>query len=232
MTIRTKITVLLFVFILGAGVVISLVTASVTKKALRRAIGDSYRSTAEQKAQTVDLILGNAVSDASVLASSERLVEAVKQANASYAGKSPTEIQSMLTVTDGPWIQSKKTDPVAARILNSALSSFLTRRQQMDPARYGEIFVTDRHGAVVGMTKTLSDYNQADEQWWSEAYDGGKGGVFLDDRGFDESVQAHVVGVVVPVREQGNVLGILKINFRIQRILDLVAREDAESAGY
>ncbi len=232
MRIRTKLTLLLFMFILVVGGTISLLITRLAQKALRGAIGDSYRSFAEGKAHAVDLVLANAVSTASVLASSERLVAALKQANTAYAGKSLAEIQNMLSAADGPWIKSKETSPVASRILNSELSSFLVRHQQMEPARYGEIFLTDRYGAAVAMTKILSDYSQADEQWWSAAYGGGKGDVFLDDRGFDESVQTYVVGVVVPVREEGEVLGILKINFKIQEIMDLMDEEDTENGAY
>jgi len=86
--------------------------------------------------------------------------------------------------------------------------------------------VTDKEGATVAMTKILSDYYQSDESWWEHAYNNGQGDVFIDDRGFDDSVGALVAGIVVPVYDNGHVIGILKINYKISEILDVVTRSD------
>lgn len=84
--------------------------------------------------------------------------------------------------------------------------------------------MTDANGAAVAMTRILSDYYQADEAWWISGYGEGKGMSLFDDRGHDQSVGAPGIGVVVPVRDKGNVIGILKINYMVKDVLEIVER--------
>ncbi len=72
------------------------------------------------------------------------------------------------------------------------------------------------------MTKILSDYYQADEEWWQKSWNQGRGEVFLDDRGYDKSVETIVVGVVVPILDKNEVIGILKINYKVSDILEII----------
>ena len=72
------------------------------------------------------------------------------------------------------------------------------------------------------MTKRLSDYDQSDEMWWSVPAEQGCGGLFIDDRGLDDSAGALILGVVVPIERDAELVGMLKINYRVQAILDVV----------
>ncbi len=123
---------------------------------------------------------------------------------------------------DREWINQNGKTPKAQEIMSTQLSSFFMQYQGRNNKKYGEIFLTDVNGANVAMTKTLSDYYQADEAWWKGAYNEGKGGTFIDDRGFDESVGAIVAGVVAPIIDDGEFLGILKINYKVTHVFDVV----------
>jgi len=144
------------------------------------------------------------------------LVQAEKEIDSVPSGK----LLADTLLIDKGWIADKKNHPKSKEILHNELSSLLRGLQQKRPDRFGEIFLTDSRGRAVAMTTELSDYYQADERWWKLGYNEGKGSNVFDDRGFDESVGANVVGAVVPAVVDGKVLGVLKINYRVKHIID------------
>lgn len=186
-------------------------------------IGNHFKQITNEKASAITKVIENLQFETEMLAESRALKAALRKANYAYSGKSEDEIQTAIHQIDSEWIKSKGETGTVDRILNNELSNLLKEYQSRHPAKYGEIFVTDTKGAVVGMTANLSDFYQADEGWWEDSYDEGRGGVFIDDRGFDKSVGAIVMGMVVPVIDNGEVTGILKINFKVREILDIVS---------
>ena len=111
--------------------------------------------------------------------------------NRHYQALGEAEAAAAIRALDEEWIRIKRNSPLAGEILNSPVSRFFRRYQEQNPEKYGEIFATDARGAAVAMSKRLSDYYQGDEQWWIEAFANGKGEVFLDDRGYDDSVNSQ-----------------------------------------
>ncbi len=104
------------------------------------------------------------------------------------------------------FVQAHMTNPVA---------EYLKRQKLIMPGEYGEIFLTNRYGVMIATTNKLTTLAHAYKYWWVASYDDGKGRIFLDDRGFDESVQGYVLGVVIPIKDKNEVIGILKCNINI-----------------
>ena len=85
----------------------------------------------------------------------------------------------------------------------------------MFPEFFGEIFLTNRYGVIIATSKKLTTLAHAHKYWWIGSYNEGKGRVFFDDRGYDESAKGYVLGIVVPVMQGDEILGILKCNVKI-----------------
>ena len=68
---------------------------------------------------------------------------------------------------------------------------------------------------MIATTEKLSTLAHAHKYWWKESYANGDGKIFFDDRGFDESVGGYVVGIVVPIKDDGEIIGVLKANINI-----------------
>jgi HAMP domain-containing protein len=115
-----------------------------------------------------------------------------------------------------PFIQNHMTNPVA---------EFLKQQQILFPGVYGEIFLTNRYGVMIATTGKLTTLAHAHKYWWVASYNNGKGKIFLDDRGFDASVDGYVLGIVVPVREDNEIIGILKCNVNIMGPLTDIVEE-------
>ena len=98
---------------------------------------------------------------------------------------------------------------------NNEVSKYLKTLQQNIKGEYGEIFLTNKFGALVASTSKLTTFAHGQKYWWKGAFNDGKGSVFLDDRGYDDSVGGYVLGVVVPIKKDNKIIGILKANLNI-----------------
>jgi len=83
---------------------------------------------------------------------------------------------------------------------------------------YAEIFVMDNQGANVAMTDKTSDYWQGDEAKFKKSYSGGSGAVFVDDVEFDDSTQAYLVQVSVPVKDGDTVIGAITFGIDVDKV--------------
>ncbi len=202
-----------------------------TRAVFSEEIGRSYELLARDKAQAVAMLLNRRIKETQLLASHPAIVDAVVAHNAASASRPEQEVSDEISRIDQEWIASKGKMARVQLIRENRLSRFLDGYRKRDPLEYGELFVTGVRGETVGMTAPLSDYYQADEGWWQQGYARGEGAIYIDDRGFDLSVQAVVMGVVAPIYHQQRVVGILKINFKMSHIPAIIANPYPEHDG-
>jgi hypothetical protein len=101
--------------------------------------------------------------------------------------------------------------------MDSECGQYLTEIQNSAPY-FAEIFVMDNQGANVAMTDKTSDYWQGDEAKFKKSFNGGSGEVFVDDVEFDDSTQAYLVQVSVPVKDDGRVIGAITFGIELDQI--------------
>ena len=89
---------------------------------------------------------------------------------AARAGRLPA---ARLAKLDADWPELSLTAEPMANVLNNAVAKHL-REIQREDNRLAEVLITDRHGQLVAATGRTSDFNQADEDWWQDAYDQGR----------------------------------------------------------
>lgn len=222
MKIKVKLIIAFILISLTPLILVSIISMTTAQNALKDSIKKNFANLASEKAGAISFILNAMVDEAKLMASIEVVKNAVRKANIVYINKDEDEIESSITLIDKEWIGTKGKTSKASQILTNDLSINLLHFQENNRKKYGEIFITDRKGAVISMTKTLSDYYQADEEWWEYCFNNGYGNVFIDDRGYDLSIEALAIGVVVPIRDKNEVVGILKINYKVKEILEIV----------
>lgn len=139
------------------------------------------------------------------------LVQAVTAENAK--GKTLAQIQEM----DVKWQATP------------GLANFMTALMENDCAKhikaiqdssqfYAEIFVMDNQGANVCQTDKTSDYWQGDEGKFKKSFAGGAGAVFVDEVKFDDSSQAYLVQVSVPVVDGGKAIGAITFGIDVDKV--------------
>ncbi|MET0012353.1 MAG: ATP-binding protein [Sedimenticola sp.] len=229
MSIKKRIFFALILLSLLPLALISLLTAFIGEEALKQIIARHYTAITQEKADAITRILDDRINETRLLAQHPAVVAAVQNANRQYLDRDPDELMAAILVHDKAWISNKGDTDKAREVAAHTLSSTLKAIQQRRPEEYGEMFVTDRLGATVAMTKTLSDYYQADEYWWKSGSKLGDRGAFFDDRGYDETVKSIVVGATVPIRDSSGVIGVFKINYKVKSILGIITRKNADS---
>ena len=139
------------------------------------------------------------------------LVKAVKQQNAK--GISLDSIKAR----DAAWQKTTGVDTFMKDMMNSDAAKELSRLEKTKPY-FLEVFLMDKQGANVAMTNKTSDYWQGDEAKFTKSYNGGAGGVDIGKVKFDNSSQAYLVQVSVPVMDGNKAIGALTVGINLDKL--------------
>ena len=139
------------------------------------------------------------------------IVATVKKANAEK--KTLDQIKK----EDETWRNTPGIDAFMTSLLQNDCAKHIRALQEANDF-YMEIFVMDNMGANVAMTDKTSDYWQGDEDKFIKSYNQGKGDVFVDDVEFDDSSQAYLVQVSVPVMDGGTCIGAITFGIDIDKV--------------
>lgn len=139
------------------------------------------------------------------------VVAAVKAENAKR--KTLAQIKEM----DKKWKAHAGIADYMQAMMDSECGKRLATIQDSAPY-YAEIFAMDNQGANVAMTDKTSDYWQGDEAKFKKSFAGGAGAVFVDEVEFDDSTQAYLVQVSVPVKDGDTVIGAITFGIDVDKI--------------
>jgi hypothetical protein len=181
---------------------------------LRSAYGTNLARVADQTAAAVDAYVFRRIIDASIFAKVPDIRDAAVAGN-----KQPFDAKIVRDL-DRQWMASPGVPEPLTGLFATRASSFLAEVSK-DDAVYRELFVTDRFGRLVAASHKISDYYQADEDWWKEAFGGGvRGRLNVSDVKWDESAKVFALEIDVPVMEStgGALAGVLKVIADIREI--------------
>ncbi len=206
------------IFMLGS--ILLLAMSAVYYLVSRHSAIEHTRSTSlvmvEDIAHSMDLFLLEKGRVAATIVSAPVLTHALEQSNADFAEFSKSERQEHIADLNEKWLAAQTVDDsIIQGALSNPVADYLRKQQTTFPGEYGEIFVTNRHGALIASTGRLTTLAHAHKYWWQAGYHEGQGRIFFDDRGYDTSVAGYVLGVVVPIRQGVEIIGILKCNLNI-----------------
>lgn len=173
---------------------------------LRDAYGKQMTQIAGSLAAGMDAYLFRRVLDVGVLARDPAIHDIAA------ASTSPLD-QAKVEQIEQEWEAARVATAQRLGVTDNTTARYLREIIENDRI-YRELFVTDREGRLVATSNPTTDYFQADEAWWQEAFDdGGKGRVSVGDVIWDESARAHVIEIAMPVVGAGasRLVGILKV---------------------
>jgi hypothetical protein len=139
------------------------------------------------------------------------IVKAVKAENAK--GKTLAQVKAM----DEKWRAHAGVADYMQVMINSECGKHIAQIQN-SASYYAEIFVMDNQGANVSMTDKTSDYWQGDEAKFKKSFADGAGVVFVDEVEFDDSAQAYLVQISVPVKDGNNAIGAITFGIDVDKI--------------
>ncbi len=173
-------------------------------------------SIANAIADNINYLLSEKIKTALTLANSNTLIQALDESIASYSDLSDEKRNESIKQLNEKWKSTKNpADKFILEFTDNKAAQFLKRQQTLIKGEYGEIFLTNKYGALVASTSKLSTFAHGHKYWWLGSFNNKKGKVFFDDRGYDDSVGGYVMGLVVPVKKGTQIIGILKCNLNI-----------------
>ncbi len=176
----------------------------------------SQSSLTDELALHIESHLEEKSANAMALANTPLLRKALRKSNEEYGKLYDEERKTQIDLLNSRWMEADTIeDPFIQSYMNNPVADHLKSHQQLFPEEFGEIFLTNRYGAIIATTKKLTTLAHSHKYWWDISYNDGKGRIFLDDRGFDNSVGGYVLGVVIPIMGKNEILGILKCNINI-----------------
>jgi two-component sensor histidine kinase len=173
------------------------------------------------------------ISIARTLANSWVLKRELEKSNEMLDKLGDDERAELIKSLNDRWMATKDiNDAYVQSYMTSTAARVLKEHVEIFPGIIGEAFITDYYGKVIGTTNKLTTVAHSHKYWWIEGFNNAKGKVFIDDRGFDDSVGGYVLGVVAPVIEDEKVIGIIKVNVNIvdsmKKIVSLYEEVSAE----
>ncbi|MDD4909721.1 MAG: ATP-binding protein [Candidatus Omnitrophica bacterium] len=166
-------------------------------------------------------IVEEGISDAVVYSRSQLWLEHVKAANLKYEsqGLQAEDVKKELLAIDKQWAAAPDDSDLVRDYLGGTLGQRLKRVVE-DDADISEMIITDRQGALVAASAKTSDFYQADERWWQEAFNNKK--AIVEDIAFDESSNTFSMAVAIPLQgEGGDVIGVCKVGLEVGRVLSV-----------
>jgi hypothetical protein len=139
------------------------------------------------------------------------LIAAVKEQNSHG-----TSLDSIKQI-DAEWQKTDGMNDLMKSLMSNGAAAELKKLEASRPF-YLELFLMDKQGANVAMTNKTSDYWQGDEAKFQKSFIDGKGGVHLGEVKFDNSSQAYLVQISVPVMDGGKAIGALTVGINLDEL--------------
>jgi len=185
---------------------------------LKDTIGKNYVEMAGLLNEAMQRILIEEISDMQLYISLISRTNELEARNLIYKDMDKDSIRQYLSEMDKKWIEPADDSPFIKGYLELDVSQRLRELVRLDDG-LSEVFITDKFGGLVALSGRTSDFYQADEEWWQEAFDDGKGAVYFGDVSFDESSKTLSLPLAAPIKDRsGKVVGVAKTILDIKRL--------------
>ncbi len=194
---------------------------------------NNLKNISEEVALHIESHFSEKAAVALTLSSAPIIKDTLLKSNAEFGGLPEVERKQEINSRNQRWKETADVnDPFILSHITNPIAEYLKSQQIIMPGIYGEIFLTNRYGVMIAATGKLTTLAHAHKYWWIACYDDGRGRIFFDDRGFDTSVQGYVLGVVIPIKVQNEIIGIIKCNVNVMGLLtDTIRKFGMRSHG-
>ena len=191
------------------------ITVYEEKRTIRDTIGRDFQQIAIEAAGKIELQVSQKISEARQLATIPIVRSAVIDSNRSYAGRSLPAIRRMVREWEGRWNARTNRDRFPD-FVNKMAMDYLIDWIRIRKGEYTSILVADSQGALVVSSSPQADYDQSQKLWWTAAYNGGKGQVYVSDLVFDQAVGYYVLEVAAPILDETEEKAVGAVNVRLR----------------
>jgi signal transduction histidine kinase len=226
-SIKTKLTTAIMIIIILFGVV-GVISVYQSKQILTDIIGENASISVVESMDKIEIATLDRLEEWQHFTDDETLKNNLLLSNKIFLNiGTDEEILSYIQEINDKWINATYNDnfPFVLELVNNNLSKKLLDKIYFHNSKYnfslfGEVFLTNKYGAVIALTNKTTDYYQADENWWQEAKDNG---LFIDEVSHDESANIYSIDLIIRIDdEEDQFLGILKVVWNIKEIEQII----------
>ena len=205
-------------------------SANQSQKMLEMTITESATSLAQETLDKIDRKIYTRIEAIQVYFEEQLIKDIISDSNEEF--NKLDDKQLFINDNEKAWsnLSKESITPFMQDLIDSKLSKKLrliisSFRKKLDYDVFGEIFVTNKFGANIALSRKTSDYYQADEYWWQATK---KDGLYIDNIQYDNSSNIYSIPISIRIdNELGEFLGIAKAVINIFEIFRIV--EDVES---
>ncbi|PQO38779.1 histidine kinase [Blastopirellula marina] len=205
--------------------VVGYYAVAVSERSLKEVIEARSAARAAAVMDEIDRALRSHIANLQALARSKQVRETLAESNATFAelADPAAEVERLDRIWQTGNVNQQQ--ELLARLIDNDLSQELRLRSEKlqeatGYAVYGEIFVTNRYGAIAALTNRTSDFRQDDELWWQEAV---QNHIYVGDVAFDDSAHVYSVDICIAVESpDGRLAGVMKAVLNIQEVFSII----------
>ena len=235
-TLQVKLAIIVTGITLLSVVAIGGIVSAAIERNLTMQVTESLALQIEKQADFLGAIFVQKVGEVQALAIINEIKEALEEQNRSYNGDEASIITGIQAL-DAQWVTASDDDPLIQSIISAdetvnSLAHQLYYFLEIFPDQT-EVFITDKYGATLGATGRLSDYYQADEDWWQAAWNNGEGAIYISNPEYDESADVVAIQIALPVvgEEAGELLGIIRSTIVLDAFYEAIAGQRLGETG-
>jgi PAS domain S-box-containing protein len=203
------------------------------RRALREMTGTNFKEAAVEAASRIEMHVTRGMNEAQQLATTPFLRTAVSEANRTYEGKDPGNIQGIIKDWQQRWRARDKQSEFPL-FINRIVTNYLIRWHEIRKSDYIGILVTDGQGALVVSSIPQVDYVYTKNAWWQAIVKEGSRQPYVGEIQFDPAFGAHVVAVAAPILDdrQQAVIGAVTILLRRDTLFHSIAEVSIGATGH
>ena len=192
---------------------------SFMRATLTEQLNEKFQLVGQSQASAVVEILTRQVEIMETLSLDSGLRTLAVGRNGGYSLNPEVNVARVLDI-DERWTS----DTELQEYLTSNTTAIILKSVQERFPSHAEMFMTDNIGAIVGATNVTSDYYQADEDWWQQAYNEGQGNIYIGEPAFDESRGVLAINIAVPMFDAAGeeFLGVLRTTYVVEELATLM----------
>ncbi len=203
-----------YLFLIMMVVVLALYSVNVSQESLEHSVGMNSISTAKHILKGIDNEIYVKMEGLQTYSKYSLIQKFVSESNGEF--EEMENFREYLDEKNHGWSSAPGDEitPFMRDLLTNELSNNMNRelidfyRKKYGYNVFGEIFVTNKYGAIVALTSKTSDYKQDDELWWQKT---ASQGTYAGNVEYDESAGMYSISIGVRVDdENGNFIGVLK----------------------
>jgi|GEM_PF-6644179 len=169
---------------------------------------------------SVDQYLGQISNTVNTIVSAPQIKDALNERNSELSKMTEDERKDLFRDMNLRWFFAGNKESLSSQYTENESAEFLNSQLDAMPTFFGDILLTNKYGELVASTDNVVILNCRDKYWWQACWNNGKGDVFFDDVGYIAKGSRYVLGVVMPVYDNDEIIGVLRCNVNIMSFFE------------